>query len=105
MSDSDSDAGDGWWEHDGTVDWAVNPGGQIIELSFDGAEWVATAWTPYVPGRGPVSIHMTCGDQARRWFARLAVLQSPTLVAAMRRWLSEKAARRGRGNHPAGGLA
>jgi len=98
-----TDADDWWWGLDGTVDWAVNPCGQTVELGLDGHHWVVTVLTPFAPGRGPIDVRTTCERQARRLFAGLAVLDAPAPAAAMRRWLRDESRRRGRGDHPAGG--
>lgn len=106
MTDSCDDDDDCWWWLDGTVDWATNPAGQTIELSFDGVQWTVSVWTPFAPTREAIVIRTVCGDRARLLYGRLAVLDAPAPAAALDRWLREESRYRpidGRGDHPAGG--
>lgn len=90
---------DDWWQHDGTVDWAVNPAGQIIELTVDDAGWSVTVRSPFAPKRKAITVRSHCEAQARQLYDGLASLSAPRAMQALQQYRRRRAQR----DHPAGG--
>lgn len=55
-----------WWAHDGTVAWAVNAAGQLVEMRGDGGRWLVTVWTPLLDQVGPMVFNFGRASVAQR---------------------------------------
>lgn len=87
-----------WWNIDGTVDYSINPSGQLVELLHDGARWRIACWTP-LAGPHPVVFVVDCGHSASRMFVEIAELNFPEADRILAQYRVERARR----DHPSGG--
>ncbi len=87
-----------WWHADGTVDWGINPSGQLVELLHDGARWRLHCWTPLASPH-PIGFVVDCGHRAATMFVDWAELTSPEADRILRQYRVDRARR----DHPSGG--